>query len=124
MYYLGCGPSAHSYNHVSRCWNKSSLKEYIEADGDMEGFHLQEKEILTDVTRRNEWVMKSLRTKEGIDLNAFSKTFGDSSKETLLVWAKTALDHGKLILQDNHLRLTREGIFISDSIMSDLMETD
>lgn len=124
MYYLGCGPSAHSYDHVSRCWNKPGLKAYVEGKGDVEKNHLQEREVLSVVSRRNEWVMKSLRTREGIDMDSFSRTYGEASAERLLEWAAPALGRNELSFQGNILRLTRKGIFVSDTIMSDLMEVE
>lgn len=120
MNYLGCGPSAHSYNGVSRCWNAKQTDSYIRAKGHIED--MQEEEFLTEDIRWNEMVMVSLRTKEGIDLNAFSKIFGRHSTEALLKSSQYHIDNGNLIFQDDCLRLSRQGLFVSDAVIVDLMK--
>src|SRR6185503_4418719 len=64
--YLGIGPSAHSFNGVSRQWNISNNNIYIESLSKKEIPF--EKEILTDAQKLNEYIMTSLRTVEGLDL--------------------------------------------------------
>lgn len=66
-HYLGIGPSAHSFNGVSRQWNISNNIKYIHSLE--EGVIPFEKEILTDEQRYNEIVMTGLRTSRGIDMN-------------------------------------------------------
>lgn len=64
--YLGLGPSAHSFNVVSRQWNIANNKKYIESL--KEGNLAFEKEVLTETEKLNEYIMTGLRTKWGIDL--------------------------------------------------------
>lgn len=64
--YLGCGPSAHSFDMHSREWNIPSLEKYISAIEEKN--RLYEKEELNLTTRYNEYIMTSLRTRRGIDL--------------------------------------------------------
>ena len=64
--YLGLGPSAHSFNGTSRQWNVSNNSKYIKALNKNELPF--EKEILTVTQQLNEYIMTSLRTKEGLDL--------------------------------------------------------
>ena len=78
-------------------------------------------EELSPTTRYNECVMTSLRTRRGIDLPTLEARFGQSLSDYCNTMAAPYLRSGKLELQDNHLRLTREGIFVSDGIISDLM---
>ncbi len=120
MCYLGCGPSAHSYNGVSRCWNVRQIDAYVQSGGGQET--VQEEEYLTDDMRWDETVMVSLRTREGLDLETFSSVFGDSATRVLLDSAKQWLNKGDLILVDNHLKLSRQGLFVSDAIIVDLMK--
>ena len=83
---------------------------------------MQEEEYLTDDMRWDETVMVSLRTREGLDLETFSSVFGDSATRVLLDSAKQWLNKGDLILVDNHLKLSRQGLFVSDAIIVDLMK--
>ena len=117
--YLGCGPSAHSFDTQSREWNIASLEDYIRA---MEqGTRLYETETLDLATRYNEYVMTALRTREGMDTEALATRFGSRLSAYCGRMAAPYVENGKLILEDSHLRLTRAGIFVSDGIISDLM---
>ena len=71
--YLGLGPSAHSFNGYSRQWNISNLKGYIKSVKSGKPFF--EREELDTKTRFNEYIMTSLRTMWGIDLEYVEKTF-------------------------------------------------
>ena len=120
--YLGCGPSAHSFNRQEREWNIASLNDYI--NGIENGKRIYETEDLNTVTRYNEFIITSLRTCWGIPLAKLKEEFGTELWQYCLDSAALSLKNGKLIEKDNALRLTREGIFISDSIMSDLLKIE
>ena len=64
--YLGCGPSAHSYDGHSRQWNISSLEKYI--DGINNGLNISEIEELDLYTRYNDYVITTIRTVWGMPL--------------------------------------------------------
>ncbi len=117
--YLGCGPSAHSFNGVSREWNVASLEDYIK--GISEGCRNFEKEELDHITRYNEYIITTIRTHWGASLNYIEKEFGKEYLDYALRMADTHLQSGKLERNDDNLRLTRTGIFLSDDIMSDLL---
>lgn len=125
MNYLGCGPAAHSYNGSSRQWNTADLQKYLDAQGDVIAAGLVEKELLTPEMKFNETVMKSLRTSDGLDLTLLTLKYGKKHTDRLLSAAQNYLEEKLLVLdtQQQKLRLTRDGIFVSDGIMSDLMET-
>lgn len=117
--YLGCGPSAHSFDGVDREWNVSSIDGYLH--GIENGKRNYEREERDDATRYNEFILTSLRTRWGIPLEQLKQDFGSRMWQYCLDMAAPSLQNGKLTKQDGSLRLTREGIFISDSIMSDLL---
>lgn len=120
--YLGCGPSAHSFNTQSREWNVSSLEEYISSiEKGQRSFEL---EMLEETTRYNEYIMTSLRTMWGISLDHIEQTFGTKFKDYFMEIAESYIDNKKLEADDKHIRLSREGIFISDNIISSLMYVD
>lgn len=117
--YLGCGPSAHSYNSKNRQWNVSSLEEYIE--GIVQNNPHVEIEYLDQHTRYNDFIITSLRTMWGLSLKRVKKEFGDTLHYYCLKNAQAYIDSNKLIIENDLLKLTKEGIFISDGIMSDLL---
>ena len=117
--YLGCGPSAHSFNAVSRQWNVASLEGYIK--GVEEGVLDYEVEELDLYTRYNDYVLTSIRTCWGMSLSKLRSEFGEELYRYCMRMAKPHEDQGVLENREGVLRLTRKGIFVSDGIMSDLM---
>lgn len=120
--YLGCGPSAHSYDGINRCYNESSLNKYIESINKKE--YSSEVEYLDISTQYNDYVITSLRTMWGLCLDTLQKRYGKTYYDYALNMAKKHLNEGNLELVDNNLKLTKSGIFISDGIMSDLLYID
>ncbi len=112
--YLGIGPSAHSFNGSSRQWNISNNNQYIESIS--KGIIPFEKEVLTPIQQMNEYIMTSLRTMEGLNLNKLEKT----STEQLLSTAERFINSGKMLLKENSLILTKEGKLLADGIAAEL----
>ena len=117
--YLGCGPSAHSFDTDSREWNQASLTAYI--DGLEKNERPFEAEKLDNDTRYNEYVMTGMRTRWGISLEKIATDFGTKRLDYLRQMAHPHLQRGKLIEKEGRFCLTEEGIFTSDDIISDLM---
>lgn len=117
--YLGCGASAHSFDRRTREWNVASIEEYIRALED--GHRLYETEPRDPDTAYNECVMTSLRTRQGLSLEEVEKEYGTVLRQYCTDMAQPYLKDGKLEMRDGRLRLTRDGIFVSDGIISDLM---
>lgn len=121
--YLGLGPSAHSYNRDSRQWNVANNALYIKKLL-QENIIPFEKEILTEANRFNEYLMTSLRTQWGIDLQHLQHTFSaidiKSFEKSLLPY----LANKTLIQQGNKIILSKQGKMLADAIISDLMLTD
>lgn len=116
--YLGLGPSAHSYNGVSRQWNVSHLVKYIEMAGVSTAVY--EKEILTLDQRYDEYVMTSLRTSWGCDLAHIRNAFGEKYSNYCLETAQPMLTKNYLVNEKNILRLTPAGKLFADGIAADL----
>lgn len=113
--YLGIGAAAHSYNIESRQWNVSDLKTYITA---IEQSKIPaEKEWLDADTRYNDLVTTALRTSQGIRLSALTPHY----RNFLLQQAKRFIDQHLMEIEGDYIRLTTEGIYISDAIMTDLI---
>jgi len=117
--YMGIGAAAHSYDGHSRQWNISDLNKYI--DGIGKGKVPFEREIIDETTHFNDIITTATRTAEGISLEKIKREFGDKYLNNLMNEAKKHIANGMLEIADNNLRLTKEGVFISDSIMSDLI---
>ena len=117
--YLGCGPSAHSFDGASREWNSSSIDQYME--GIEKGNRAFETEQRDEATSYNEFILTSLRTVWGISLQRLKGEFGEQRYNYCLRMANKYLKNGKIEEKEGALCLTREGIFVSDGIMSDLL---
>lgn len=117
--YIGCGPSAHSYNGISRQWNVSSLEQYIqEISHDTVPYEIEELDIHT---RYNDLIITSIRTKDGLSLDKLKETMGMQLYTFCLKNAAPYLQQNLLVIEDGRMHLTQKGIFISDGIMSDLL---
>ena len=117
--YLGVGPSAHSYDGVNRAWNIASLNEYIEAMEQNEP--ALEIETLDANAQYNDFILTGLRTMWGVNLEEIKALFGEQRSLYCKKQATPYIKSGLLCLSDNTLTLSRQGIFVSDGIMSDLM---
>ena len=113
--YLGLGAGAHSYDGKrTRRANLPDIKAYIAAKEDVP----HETEELSEESLYNEFVMTRLRTSSGIPLNELQ----DEDRHYCLTQAECHLNQRLMCLKDEHLCLTKEGIFVSNDIITDLMK--
>ncbi|HYE55877.1 MAG TPA: radical SAM family heme chaperone HemW [Chitinophagaceae bacterium] len=116
--YLGLGPSAHSFNGESRQWNASNNTMYIQM---LEKGHLPyEKEVLSPVNRLNEYIMTSLRTMEGLDIDHVTSFFSTEAAEKILQLSQTFINAANMKREGNRLQLTRKGKLLADGIAAEL----
>ena len=121
--YLGCGAAAHSYDGVSRQWNVANIDLYIK--GIREGAHDYEIEVLTESERYNDAILTRLRTYDGLPLEWFRAKFHKKYITHMLNSAAEHIARGTLShSNDDCIRLTKKGIFISDAIIRDLIYVD
>nr|WP_315140954.1 radical SAM family heme chaperone HemW [uncultured Flavobacterium sp.] len=116
--YIGIGPSAHSYDGVSRSWNVSNNTIYIKSI--QENKLPNETEILSIADRYNEYVMTGLRTIWGVSLDRIGTEFGSEYLEYLNKQAQKFLDDDLVFVEKNILKPTPKGKFLTDGIASDL----
>lgn len=115
--YLGLGPSAHSFNQISRQWNIAHNTLYMQS---IENNHLNfEIEQLSDANRYNEYMMTSLRRIEGFDLDFVKTHFGNSYFEHTLQVMDTVGTKHYFMQVGNRFALTKEAKFLADGIASD-----
>jgi oxygen-independent coproporphyrinogen-3 oxidase len=117
--YIGLGPSAHSFNNYSRQWNVSDLKKYINAVSSNKAFF--EREELDTRKKFNEYIMTSLRTMWGIDLEYVEKIFDKEGYDYIINLAGKFREYGLMKQENNSLILTNQGKMISDNIISEFM---
>lgn len=116
--YLGVGPSAHSFNGVSRQFNVSSNYGYLKSI--QEGKIPAQQEVLSRENQINEYLMISLRTKWGCDLNYMKEKLDYDLLETQLELITRSIKNGLMMLDHGKLRLTRTGKLFADKLSSDL----
>ncbi len=116
--YMGIGPSAHSYNGISRSWNVSNNSVYLKS---LNNTKLpNETEILSKTDRYNEYIMTGLRTIWGVSLDRIETEFGNEYLDYLLKQAQKFIKDDLLFIENNILKTTPKGKFLTDGIASDL----
>lgn len=113
--YVGLGAAAHSYDGKDRSWNIADIEAYMEAIE--HGERPSEQEVLDEDTHYNDRITVALRTREGLDID----TLLERHRTYCLQEAQRFLDDGLLALNGTRLSLTRQGLFVSDYIMSALI---
>ena len=116
--YIGIGPSAHSYDGISRSWNVSNNSIYLKSI--QENKLPNEIEILSITDRYNEYVMTGLRTIWGVSLDRIKTEFGSEYLEYLNKQTQKFLDDDLVFIENNILKPTPKGKFLTDGIASDL----
>ena len=117
--YLGIGPSAHSFDLVTRRWNVSSVSGYL--DGVENNKPYSESEILTEQDRFNDYIITGLRTIWGISKELIRAEFSDRYLTHFQKIMDKYLSSGHVIEKSGIVCLSPVGLFISDQIMADFM---
>lgn len=116
--YLGIGPSAHSFNGKQRSWNVRNNALYIKS------IHQNkvplETETLTVADAYNEYIMTGLRTIWGVSLDKIKNDFGQKYVLYLENQSKKHIEKELLYIDNQVLKTTKKGKFLSDGIASDL----
>lgn len=118
--YLGLGAGAHSFNGTSRRANTTDVLLYIKRNGNAPF----ETETLTTTDHINETIFLSLRTRNGLNTILFKEQYGEKTIKTVLHAAAPHIAAGRISHIAGHLRLTEEGVFVSNDIISDLLFVD
>lgn len=116
--YIGIGPSAHSYDGISRSWNVANNALYLKA---IQQDQLpNEVEVLSTDDRYNEYIMTGLRTIWGVSLDRIGREFGLDYLDYLIKQSDKFIKDELLSVENNILRPTFKGKFLTDGIASDL----
>lgn len=116
--YVGLGPSAHSYDQSSRQWNISDILKYLESIE--QGNIPAEKEILSETDKLNEYIITSLRTIWGCDLDYIGKIFGSELQNSIRKRIDKHIAANHIALTEHILTLTDEGKLFADGIAARL----
>jgi len=117
-YYLGLGPSAHSFNGKSRQWNIANNALYSQSL--LKNELLFEIETLTPVQQLNEYIMTALRTMEGISMATVGKRFGEAAAIELKKGFIPFEKEKKLLSSADRYFLSKEGRLLADGIAASL----
>ncbi len=116
--YLGIGPSAHGFDGYDRYINVANNAKYMESLA--KGQLPETLEQLSTTDKFNEYVMTSLRTMWGLNLEKVEKDFGRSYAEQTKKLAKPFIFNGKLFKEDDIIKLTNKGKLFADGIAAEL----
>ena len=113
--YLGFGSAAHSYFDGVRFAHSRDINAYIEGKStiiDVEPIDKRE--------AMNEYVMLGMRLSQGVDISSFKDRFGE---EIFEVFGKIRQYSPEFIeISDQKCRFTERGVFVSNSILSDVLD--
>lgn len=116
--YLGVGPSAHSFNQVSRQFNVRNNHLYLKSIA--QGSIPAEKEILTIENKINEFILTTLRTQWGTDLTTLKHKYGYDLAEQNSAYLQELMQQKLIAVENEVITLTRSGKLLADKIASDL----
>lgn len=116
--YLGVGPSAHSFNQVSRQFNVRNNHHYLK--GITQGTIPAEKEVLTIENKINEFILTTLRTQWGTDLKTLKYKYGYDLAEQNSAYLQELMQQKLIVAENEVITLTRSGKLLADKIASDL----
>ena len=120
--YMGIGPSAHSYNGRERRWNISNNIKYIQSIN--QNILPSQKEILSLTNKYNELIMTGLRTRKGVSLTQVKETIGEKYFLYLMKESSKYIKNNTLILENKFIKISKNSLFLSDGVSSDLFYID
>ncbi|WP_187262246.1 radical SAM family heme chaperone HemW [Pontibacter beigongshangensis] len=118
VHYLGIGPSAHSFNGPTRQHNVAHNKKYIDAL--QQGQLAFELENLSPADQANDYLLTSLRTSWGCDLQKLQQELHYDLAATHGVYLQGLQQKELAQISNNVLYLTDKGKLLADQITLDL----
>ena len=120
--YLGFGPHAHSYFDNKRYFYDCDIKSFIENNGEPQITYTD-----TDIDKAQEYIMLSLRLKDGLDIDRLLKLDKEGKYNNIISYAEgiNRLSKDKLINiseDKKHISLTKKGFLVSNTIIAGLLD--
>ncbi|MBN1554695.1 MAG: radical SAM family heme chaperone HemW [Phycisphaerae bacterium] len=120
--YLGLGPGACSYIRGIRRANRPDTSRYLQClQATPPEAPPSEQERLTGYKAMAETLMLNLRLIEGVEIESFRRRFGLSPLEAFEKSFQRYGSQGAVVVTDSHVRLSRDSLFTSNSILADLL---
>lgn len=120
--YLGIGLAAHSYVAGARFSNTESFVKYYECLEQKQEIPIEVLKNLTKEEQREEMIMLSLRTSDGLDLDAYKKEFGENFLSKHKDILSTLIKNEFLILTtENKLKCTSKGFMVLNELIAQLV---
>lgn len=115
--YFGFGLGAHGYVNGSRYSNFCNMEKYLENPDKKEQSHEVSKQEMIE-----EAIFLVLRLTEGINIDKFKEDYGINLIENYKEIIQKYVSNGFMQVTQENLKLTIEGILISNTILSDFLE--
>lgn len=118
--YFAFGPGASRFINGVRETNHSSTMQYMKLleNGSSPTAHVEK---LDGLESSREQLVVGLRRRVGVSLQAFHQRTGNTVEEALGSVAAELIEHGLIVIEDDHCRLTQRGIMVSDGIASRIL---
>lgn len=116
--YLGIGPSAHGFDGQNRYTNSNNNTNYLNLINAKKLAETIEQLSATD--KFNEYIMTSLRTMWGTNLNYITINFGIELTTKVLQQVQPHIAKNWIYVKDNTMLLTNEGKLFADGIAASL----
>ena len=116
--YIGIGPSAHSYDGVSRRWNVSNNAAYIKKVNNKEVFH--EEEQLTSLDNFNELILVGLRTKIGFNINQAKSFLSINQLKEFTFQLKKLLSNSTIQQKENQICMFENKLMLAEHATREL----
>ncbi|MBR3928907.1 MAG: radical SAM family heme chaperone HemW [Clostridia bacterium] len=113
--YLGLGSGAHSLMNEARFFNPC-FSSYMNGEG------FGEREMISEYERMEETIMLETRMTRGLDMEAFSKAFGNERAQRVLKEADEFIKAGFAEKNGSFLSFTREGMNVQNALIVKLLE--
>jgi oxygen-independent coproporphyrinogen III oxidase len=117
--YLGIGPSAHSFDGQERRSNIANNSAYLKSIFNHQQLDCSI-EVLTEHQKLNEYLMTSLRTIWGCDLNKIEQEWGAQEVAILKKESQIFMEKNWMTVEEQSIKLTKEGRLFADHIASEL----
>ncbi len=118
--YIGIGAAAHSFINMTRSENVDDVDRYITNIQNSKSI-IRKKKKIPHREYISDCIFLGLRRLEGIDLSAFKERHDFDILHKYGDVLETYISSGYLTVQNDHLKLTRKALFVSDEILSEFV---
>lgn len=120
--YLGLGVSAHSFDGNIRRFNPNNINEYIARIKAGRTYYEVEKSDI--YSKFNEYIITSLRTKNGLNLKKLKNIFPEQITTQFEQDASNLISVSKLLSKDDQITIPEKDWLISDAILRELIQIE